>query len=66
MATPGNQYYDGFYGVTYPSSAGFVAQAVSGYAYRFPIVDPPGTYHVFTPISGLPNIVFTVDPSASM
>jgi hypothetical protein len=62
----GDQYYDPSYGVTYSSSVGFETQAVVGFAYRFPLVDGPGTYHVFTPILGSPNIIFTPVPSRSM
>jgi hypothetical protein len=64
--TVGNQYYDPSYGVTYPSDVGFESQAVAGYAYRFPIIDGPGTYHVFSPIVGKPNIIFTPVSSRSM
>lgn len=54
----GNQYYDPSYGVTYPSELGFESQAVAGYAYEFPDDEDTGTYHVFRPISGSPNIRF--------
>jgi hypothetical protein len=63
----GNQYFDASYGVTYPSAAGFEAQAVAGYACQFPPDAPVrGEHHVFTPIPGSPDISFTVRPEFSM
>ena len=65
--TNGNQYYDPSYGVTYPSPAGFEAQAVAGYAAQFaPDVSGSGGYHVFAPIPGTPNISFTYISANSM
>ena len=66
LPTIGNQYFDPSYGVTYPSSIGLEAQAVAGYAYNFPGLDDPGVYHVFRPIPGSPNILFTPFVSRSM
>jgi hypothetical protein len=63
----GNQFFDPSYGVTYPSAAGFEAQAIAGYASQFPPDDASlGQYHVFTPISGSLDISFTIKTSLSM
>ena len=63
----GNQFFDPSYGVTYPSAAGFEAQAVAGYVSQFPPDDSSlGQYHVFIPISGAPNISFSIVPQHSM
>jgi len=67
-STPsGDQFFDPSYGVTYSSPAGFEAKAIAGYASQFP-PDPAGsgTYHVFTPTAGSPNISFTSVPQLSM
>jgi hypothetical protein len=55
----GNQYYDPSYGVTYPSAAGFEAQAIAGYAAQI-LGDAPfsDNYH-FRTVSGTPDITFT-------
>jgi hypothetical protein len=56
----GDQFFDPSYGVTYSSAAGFEAQAVAGYASQFPPDNASlGQYHVFTPISGFPDISFS-------
>jgi hypothetical protein len=63
----GDEFFDPSYGVTYPSAAGFESKAVAGYALQFPPdVLGSGTYHVFTPIAGSPNISFTPVTGKSM
>jgi hypothetical protein len=63
----GNQFFDPSYGVTYPSDAGFEAQAIAGYASQFPPDDTSlGQYHVFRPIPGSPDISFLINPNNSM
>jgi hypothetical protein len=63
----GDQFFDPSYGVTYSSAAGFEAKAVAGYACQFPPdIQGSGSYHVFTPIAGSPDISFTLVPQYSM
>jgi hypothetical protein len=58
----GNQYFDPSYGMTYANEADFESKAVAGCAWKF--FSDPGTnfyhiYHVFIPVPGSPDILFS-------
>lgn len=66
QTTAGDQYFDPSYGVTYTSEAGFESRAIAGYAYQFAFEVGSEFWHISRPMSGLPNIRFTLVPLQSM